>query len=231
MKEKDENKKAVIYIRVSTNDQSNSKELQLKNCTEYCTNRGLEIFDIITDEDVSGSKKIFERPGGKKLKQILDSRFANHVVSMKLDRMFRSVIDGLLTMEEFSNKKQYITLLNHGGQVLDTSSPQSKAFTTVMLALAEMEREMIAERTKAVLRNRKMNLKVYNKTTPYGFIREGDTLIPDKVKQKVVDKIFSLKNDKLSLRKIAEKVGVDYSQVYRILKNDIYSIGRVNVQG
>ena len=29
------NTKAVIYIRVSTNDQSNSKELQLKNCTEY----------------------------------------------------------------------------------------------------------------------------------------------------------------------------------------------------
>jgi DNA invertase Pin-like site-specific DNA recombinase len=63
-----------------------------------------------------------------------------------------------------------------GGQSLSTGSARGRMFSTLMAGCAELERNLIAERTASVLAHKKQQGKVYNHTL-YGFDRVGDRLV------------------------------------------------------
>ena len=77
------------------------------------------------------------------------------VVVTKLDRVARSVKQGLEIINDLIERGVKINILNMG--VIDNTSPQGKLMLTVMLAFAEFERDMIIERTaegKAIKRSK-----------------------------------------------------------------------------
>ena len=59
--------KTAIYIRVSTDKQESSEELQKEKCLAYCNMMGYDVVDILTDSNVSGGIELFKRPEGAKL--------------------------------------------------------------------------------------------------------------------------------------------------------------------
>jgi DNA invertase Pin-like site-specific DNA recombinase len=220
--------KAVIYCRVSTSDQDNSIQLQREKCVTFCELKGYDIADIIIDENISGSTKFFERPEGQKVKEILSSGEANHLVTWKLDRLFRNTIDGLQTIETLNTEGHTISIIDFNGMTLDTSSSTGKLFITMVLGFAELERDVIKDRITSVLRNKKEKGEVYSKHAPYGFKKSGKKL---KVVDKEMDKVrefFSIMEDESipkrekSYRKLAMKLQIDHSKLYRIHKNEIY---------
>jgi DNA invertase Pin-like site-specific DNA recombinase len=73
---------------------------------------------------------------------------------------------------------------------------------TVLAAVAEMERNQIAERIRTVLRWKRKNAKVFGHA-PFGFAREGDDLIPVEAEQRALELILDLRARGYSLRKIA----------------------------
>jgi DNA invertase Pin-like site-specific DNA recombinase len=220
--------KAVIYCRVSTGEQDNSIELQKSKCISFCKLHGYEINSVIIDEGVSGSSKIFERPKGSLLKNIFNNNEADHLVIWKLDRISRNTLDGLETIEDLTSKGHTINIIDHGGMSINTSNPTGKLFLTLCLGFAEMERSLIKERITSVLRNKKEKGEVYSKHAPYGFKKSGKRL---KVVDKEMDKVrefFSIMEDESipkrekSYRKLAMKLQIDHSKLYRIHKNEIY---------
>jgi DNA invertase Pin-like site-specific DNA recombinase len=136
--------KVALYLRVSTKDQTNlNQELKLK---EYCQREKHEIFNIYKDNGISGTKK--SRPALDKMLQDMRQKKFEGVITWKYDRLGRSVLHCLQVLEEMKNKGVRFIATS---QSIDTSTPMGKYFVTNLLALAEMERELIRERINSGL--------------------------------------------------------------------------------
>lgn len=220
--------KVGIYIRVSTNHQDNSVDMQREKCLAFCKLKNYDVVDVFVDEHVSGSKKIFERPEGKRMNQSLKKGEVEHIVTLKLDRMFRSTLDGLNTLEELSARGHTISIIDHGGMTIDTASATGKMFITFLLGFAELERNQISDRITAVSNHKKAKKEVYCGKTPYGFEKKGNKLKPVKKELDKVREFFSILKDESipksekSLRKLAMKLQIDHVKLHRISKNDLY---------
>lgn len=123
------------YARVSTQDQN--LELQRQALSAAGCSR-------VYEDAMSGLRA--DRPG---LAKALDAlREGDTLVVWKLDRLGRTV-KGLVELVEGLHAKgiQFRSLTD----AIDTSSPSGRFFFHVMASLAQMERELIAERTRAGL--------------------------------------------------------------------------------
>jgi len=140
--------KAAIYARVSTANNSQDPEVQLRELREYCQRRGWEIASEFVDVGVSGSKD--SRPQLNRLMADAKRRRFDAIVVHRFDRFARSVSHLLRALEEF--RALGIEFVSLSEQV-DTSTPTGKMVFTVLGAVAELERSLIAERVKAGLRN------------------------------------------------------------------------------
>ena len=136
-------KRVAIYCRVSTEDQSleHQKAVLIEKCKKE--NWAYTVFE----EKISGSKS------SRTMLDILMQKIRNNefdmVLVLKLDRLGRSLKHLIQLVEEFRNRKvQFICL----SPEVDTESAQGMFFLQIMGAVAELEREMIRERTIAKLR-------------------------------------------------------------------------------
>ena len=150
--------KAMGYIRVSTEDQARegvSLGNQKSKIKAYCELKNLDLTGIIEDSGISA--KNLNRPGVQKVLEMARKKEVNAVVVYKLDRMFRSTVDALETTKKFDKWGIYFHSIH---ETLDTQSAMGRFFFTLTAALAEMERGIIGERTKAALSHKRaMNEK------------------------------------------------------------------------
>ncbi|EFJ6050267.1 recombinase family protein [Escherichia coli] len=123
------------YVRVSTNEQNTALQ---RNALESA---GCE---LIFEDKASGKKA--ERPGLKKVLRMLSR--GDTLVVWKLDRLGRSMRHLVVLVEELRDRGINFRSLTDS---IDTSTPMGRFFFHVMGALAEMERELIVERTRAGL--------------------------------------------------------------------------------
>lgn len=123
------------YMRVSKNDQNT--DLQQKSL--ICAN-----CDQIFADKISG--KTDQRPGLKRALNCLKT--GDTLVVWKLDRLGRSIKHLIALISELEDKGIHFHSLTDS---IDTSSSAGRFFFHVMSALAQMERELIVERTKAGL--------------------------------------------------------------------------------
>jgi site-specific DNA recombinase len=93
-------------------------------------------------------------------------------------------------------------LVDMGGQALNTASAMGRFFLNVIAGFAELERNLIAERTEMAPAHKKAHLEVYA-PTPYGFNREGNTLTENHQELKAVTQIQEWRAAGWSLGKIA----------------------------
>jgi DNA invertase Pin-like site-specific DNA recombinase len=227
--------KAVCYVRVSTMEQATqgvSLEAQEEKLIAYCKMYGLEIVKIIKEEGISATKPLKDRPGGKELMGLVNSRKVNNVVALKLDRLFRNAEDALHVTRDWDSKGVSLHLVDMGGQVINTKTAIGRFFLNMMAGFAELERNMIAERTAMALEHKKRNLEPYA-PTPLGFERIDDTLKKNDEEWEIVNLIFQLRSEKISYAKIAEELnnrgipgkrgGKWYGSTVRyVFQNDLY---------
>ena len=123
------------YARVSTQDQN--LELQIDALTKAGCHR-------LFDDKMSGSRA--ERPGLAKALDML--REGDTLVVWKLDRLGRSVKNLVDLVGQLHKRNVQFKSLT---DAIDTGTPSGRFFFHVMASLAEMERELIVERTRAGL--------------------------------------------------------------------------------
>lgn len=205
--------KAVCYARVSTLEQANlgvSLDAQEQKLEAYCLIANLEIVKIIREEGVSGAKEFSTRPGGFELLELIRKKQVQNIVALKLDRLFRDAADALNQTKVWDKSAIALHLIDMGGININTASPTGRLFLTMSVAFAEMERNLIAERTSTAMQYKKSQLEVYS-PTPFGYKEqgtkeEGKTLIENKEEQKVLLMIKVWRKEGWSLRKIASEL-------------------------
>jgi site-specific DNA recombinase len=139
-------RRTVGYIRVSTEEQAEegySLADQERQCRAYAVARGWpEIAEVYADPGVSGATR--DRPALRRLLADAKAGTVERVICTKLDRMSRRAVD-LLTVEDELDQcgveRVYIK------DSIDTSTPTGRLLRTVLAAVAELERDMILERT------------------------------------------------------------------------------------
>src|SRR5215470_2559679 len=140
--------RVAIYARVSTANNGQDPMVQVRELREYCERRGWAISREYVDVGISGAKE--KRPELDRLMADAHKRRFDAVVVWKFDRFARSVSHLLRALETF--KAQGIEFISFSEQ-MDTSTPTGKMIFTVLGAVAELERSLIAERVRAGVRN------------------------------------------------------------------------------
>jgi DNA invertase Pin-like site-specific DNA recombinase len=138
-------RKAAVYLRVSTLDQTTAN--QERELREVASRMGCE-FVVYRDHGVSGAKGRDKRPQFDKLCRDATSRKFDVVMAWSVDRLGRSLQDLVSFLTEIHALKIDLYLHQQG---IDTATPAGKAMFQMMGVFAEFERSMIQERVRAGL--------------------------------------------------------------------------------
>lgn len=175
------------YARVSTLDQS--LDLQIDALEKAGCER-------IFSEKASGAKD--DRPKFKACLEYL--RKDDVLVVYKLDRLGRTTKQLINLVEELKGQGIHFQAITNG---IDTSTPQGKFFFTIMAGFAEMERELIRERTNAGLESARARG------------RKGGR---PKTDQRKLDKAITLyESEKYTVKEITEETGISKAKLYQEL--------------
>lgn len=156
---------------------------------------GYDDVELLREEGRSG-KSIKGRPVLRNALERLDRGEAEALFVTRIDRLARSTQDFLTIIDRASSSGWRIVMLDLN---LDTSSYQGRFVVTIMSALAEMERAIIAERQKDVHRDRREK-----------GISWGVTLGPKtKISKEVRDLIDEYRAAGMSYRQIATRLDAD----------------------
>lgn len=135
------------YMRVSTKTEGQTTENQRK----LLTDAGFAIHVFISEDGVSGSMPAFDRPAFAGMMD--EAQAGDTVIVTAVDRLGRNAVDVLTVIEAFKAKGVKLRVTMFDG--VDLTSSTGKMLVTVMAALAEMEKNMLIERTKAGLERTK----------------------------------------------------------------------------
>lgn len=176
------------YARVSTREQQESLYAQKEQLIAHGCER---IFEDI----VSGVRT--SRPG---LSEVLKyARESDTVIVTRLDRLGRSTLDTLRTVQDLNNRGITIEALD---TKLDTRSPAGKLVLSVLASMAEFERNLIVERTHEGLAHARSQGRIGGRPPKLTAIQEQAAL--------------SLIADGMSESKVAATVGVSRSTITRL---------------
>jgi DNA invertase Pin-like site-specific DNA recombinase len=189
-------KRAVLYLRVSTVDQTTAN--QERELREIAGRMGCEIIKVYKDHGISGAKGRDGRPAFDALCRDAAKRQFDVVMAWSVDRLGRSLQDLVAFLSELHALKIDLYLHQQG---IDTTTPAGKAMFQMMGVFAEFERSMIQERVRAGLARAK---------------EEGKQLGRPRIAPELEERILEARRGGLSVRKTATKFGVDPSTVQRI---------------
>jgi DNA invertase Pin-like site-specific DNA recombinase len=140
--------RVAIYARVSTTNHGQDVTVQTRELQQFAEARGWRLIDSYLDLGISGSKD--KRPELDRLMADAHRRKFDVVIVWKFDRFARSVSHLLRALETFNALGISFVSLS---EQMDTTTPTGKMIFTVLGAVAELERSLIAERVRAGLRN------------------------------------------------------------------------------
>ena len=140
-------KRAALYVRVSTDAQT--VENQIRELRQVAGRRGWDVVEVYSDAGISGAKGRNGRPGLNSMLKDASRRKFDIVMAWAIDRLGRSLIDLLDTIQHLEACGVDLYL---DQQAIDTTTPMGKLVFQVTGAFAEFERTMIRQRIKAGLK-------------------------------------------------------------------------------
>lgn len=158
---------AVLYTRVSTLQQVDKDSLKIQESMlrSYCKAHNYKVVKLCTDAGISAKKDNF-RPALKELIDLVKSKKVQVVLVTKIDRISRSLKDLLDLIYLFhENNAAFIAVT----QNIDTSGYMGRFTLNLLGAIAELEREMTADRVSEVMRHRASNGRWNGGVIPYGY--------------------------------------------------------------
>ncbi len=149
--------KVALYSRVSTTDQS--CEAQLLELRAYCAQKNWTIAHEFSDT-ISGTKA--DREGLNQVMTLVRAKAIDAVCAVKIDRMARSLRHFSLLAGELLKHDVALICTSQG---IDTSksNPCGRFQVNILASVAEFERDLISERTKAGLAVARANGKILGK--------------------------------------------------------------------
>jgi DNA invertase Pin-like site-specific DNA recombinase len=191
-------KRAVLYLRVSTIDQTTANQEQ--ELREVAKRMGCDIVKVCRDHGISGAKGREKRPAFGALCRDAIKRQFEVIMAWSVDRLGRSLQNLVGFLSEVHTLRIDLYLHQQG---LDTTSPAGKAMFQMMGVFAEFERAMIQERVRAGLARARSEGKQLGRPRING---TTENAIRAALKRK----------DRPGVRQIAVQLGVSTGTVQRI---------------
>ncbi|WP_270436104.1 recombinase family protein [Candidatus Bacteroides intestinigallinarum] len=210
------NKTAVIYARVSSNNDRQDTSRQIKDLENYAKSQNIEIVNIY-EEHISGAKKIEERQILGECLEYCKRESVNFLLLSELSRLGRSTLQVLRSLEMLHESKVSVYIQNLGIYTLQPNgevNPIASIMVTVLAEMANIERSNIQYRLNSGRANYISNGGKLGRKT-------GSTKTEEKKKEEYKDTIALLKKG-YSVRNVAKLQSIGISTVQRI-KNQFLS--------
>jgi DNA invertase Pin-like site-specific DNA recombinase len=204
--------RVAVYGRVSTRDRDQNPETQLLPLREFVRAQGWELVGEFVDQ--ASATDLLRRTAWRDLLDQASKRRLDVVLVWRMDRAFRSVLDGANTLERL--RGWGVGLRSYQEPWLDTTSPFGEAMFHITVAWAGLERGTIQERVKAGMARAKHEGKQLGRprvTSRPAFARRWP---------KVHAEITA---GRLSHRKAARSLGIGTATLTRLLAADARSTG------
>lgn len=192
-------KRAGIYLRVSTDQQTTENQLRVLN--EVAERAGWTVVAVFEDAGISGAKGRDKRPGYDALLTAISRREVDMVAAWSVDRLGRSLPDLVAFLSDIQNRGCDLYLHQ---QAVDTSTPSGRMLFQMLAVFAEFERAIITSRINAGL------ARARAKGVQFG----RPNLSLDR-RTKVQKALI----DGLSIRQVAKATGVSTASVQRIKRS------------
>ncbi len=185
-------KTAVLYARVSTDEQARSGyslAQQLEALREYAALEGYEILEEVADPGQSGAS--LERPGMDRVRDLVAGGQVSVVLALDRDRLARKVVLNLVLEEELARHGCELRALNdYAGD-----GPEASLMRGIQGQFAEYERAKIVERTRRGKERKVREGRIMRgPKAPYGFRYNAtfDALVTHEPEMLVVERIFRM---------------------------------------
>ncbi len=228
------------YERVSTEEQAvhgYSISAQKEALTAYCKEHDLVIIGHYTDDGVSGGKPASKRPAMSRLLRDVQTGLIDAVLFCKLDRWFRNVQEYFKVQEILD---AHGVTWNAIQEDYETETANGRMVVSIMLSLAQNEREKASERVRAVFEYRaaKGEFLSGGHAIPYGYKLEGKRLVKDPEREPEINRLFSLVLEGMPIGTAARAVRNEYpccnrgyARLRRIVYSPVYAGFRNGVPG
>ena len=192
-------KRAAIYARVSTDEQTARN--QIERLREIAVSKGWYVVAEFVDHGISGAKGREQRPQFDALHRAAVRSEFDIIMAWSVDRLGRSLTDLVAFMSELEGNG--VDLFLHQ-QDVNTSTPAGRAMYQMMGVFAEFERSIIQERVTAGLDRARA---------------EGKTLGRPKIGDEQTEaRVLALRAEGYSYRDTAKQAGVSVGKVQRVVK-------------
>lgn len=195
------------YGRHSTNKQGLTRKAQFLAARGYFKMflRGkAQWTQFYYDPATKGNLPFGERPAGRELYATLQK--GDHLILPKIDRGFRSVHDGSQTLHALHQRGVIVHIVDLR---VDTNTAMGQFFLNTLLAMAQLERDFAAQRTKEVFAALRASNRPYCRSAPIGWKivnkgkRTGRRYHVDHEERALVDAMQRLRDQKWSQDDIA----------------------------
>src|SRR5215204_3422479 len=156
-----------LLLRVSSEEQRDRETIQIQDefLRQYSDLYGLDVAGIYSDDGVSGTIPLHERPEGRRLLEDAKEGKVQIVLVYRLDRLGRSL---LVIVDAHDRLQEAGVALRSATEPIDTSTPPGRLIFQMLASFAEFERESIRERTQAGLHRAARNGK-HMGPVPFGY--------------------------------------------------------------
>jgi len=208
---------AVIYARYSAEHgaagpSNASVEIQTDRCEAYCMMQGYEVVIRTSDKAISGGR-VDNRPGLLLALEEVCSRQGVLVV-YSLSRLARNVADAVEISNRLQRAGAHLSILDLG---MDTATPIGRCVFAILAAVAELERNQIAERMVHVAARRMHEKRRMGTYPTYGYAfgpvqgktthgNPSVTLVPIADEQQVIQIIKHKRARGVTIQKIAAEL-------------------------
>lgn len=212
--------RALGYVRVSTEEQAKegvSIDAQEKRIQALAAAKGWNLTEIIRDAGYSG--KNLERPGIRRLIEACRLRATDVVIVFKVDRLTRKQRDLWHLLEEVFEEYQvgFVSVT----EAFDTTTAAGKAFLGMIGTFAQLERDLVSERTREALGHKRSNGEWVGRV-PLGFMmNEGGRLDEDPAALKLIARAKRLRRNGASFSDISRSLGIPKTTAYRIVNASV----------
>ncbi|OAB11957.1 recombinase family protein [Burkholderia pseudomallei] len=184
------------YARVSTTDQTTANQLREIEAAGFSVDRRR-----VVTESISGSVSANQRPGFAEL--LVKMEEGDVLIVTKLDRLGRNAMDVRATVEALADRGIRIHCLALGG--VDLTSPAGRMTMQVLNAVAEFERDLLIERTRAGITRAKAEGKATGRPSALTKQQQAEVL------QKL--------GEGLTIARLAREYGTSRQTIMRIRAN------------
>jgi DNA invertase Pin-like site-specific DNA recombinase len=186
--------RCAIYARVSTERQKN--DMQLTELRDYASRQGWETVEYLEKESSAKKRPVFDQ-----LREDARNKRFDVVIVWKLDRAFRKISQLIEVIQEFDRFGIRFIATTMGIDT-DNRSPMGKLIIHLFGVLAEFERDLLIERTKAGLAEARRQGHIGGR--------------PGKVYRR--DRAAELRRQGMSWRAISRELGIPQATIRKHLK-------------